>query len=91
MRPEKINITCKNCNSRYKVTVRLVDKTPCYELDGTDSDHNVNHLFLRLVDESYNTTFCSLVTNNYTSVSQKISKSRIIYFDSLYSCNRTSN
>ena len=91
-RPVKFEITCENCKSRHVFTMRLVDKTPCYELDSTDSDHNVNHVYLHLFDHgSYNDTFCSLVTNSYTSVLQKISEYRNNYFESLYSCNRISN
>ena len=91
-RPVTINLTCTNCNSRYVFTVRLVDKTPCYELDSTGSDHNV-HVFLCLyyTRSNINGTFCSLVTNNYTSVLQKISESNHIHLKFLFSCNRISN
>ena len=92
-RPVTIDITCTNCNSRYDVTMRLVDKSPCYELDGTDSDHNVNHIFLCFYDVNFTTTYCSLVTNSYTSVLQKMKESGYKYnlFSLLYSCNRISN
>ena len=92
-RPVKVEITCLNCKSRYNFTVRLVDKTPCYELDSTDSEHNVDHVFLRLnySKASLSSIFCSLVTKSYTSVLQKMDESWNIIFAYLYSCNRISN
>ena len=84
--------TCSNCNSYLDLTVRLVDKTPCYELVSTDSVQNV-HVFLQLICND--SIFCSLVTNSYTSVLQKIrecnTKKSYIKLIFLYSCNRISS
>ena len=92
-RPTKMYVdTCSNCNSYHDFTVRLVDKTPCYELVSTDSVQNV-HVFLQLICND--SIFCSLVTNSYTSVLQKIrecnTKKSYIKLIFLYSCNRISS
>ena len=79
-------VTCTNCRHNFRIIVKLVNKTPCYEVETLDTNHVVDHVYIRwfrlgvltvssihyfrLKDHMYD--HYSLLTNDYPTVMEKI-------------------
>ena len=65
----KVDRKCKKCKKDLSMTVRLVEGTPCYEVEAGDA-HVVEQVWL----DDYNYTISSLLTNSYSVVVEQINE-----------------
>ena len=66
----KVDSKCEKCKIDFSMTVRLVEGTPCYEVEAGGA-HVVEHVWLQLY---YNVTNISLLTNSYSVVVKQINE-----------------
>ena len=84
---------CKTCSNQISFKVKFVDKTPCYKvlIDSMCGcvELEIIHLFLTwpICRQSKTFGFMSLLTNDYTSVREKIRQQLTdVYIAFLYKC-----
>jgi len=69
---DKSTMICNVCQTEFDMKITFVDAVPCYEVECSDSDHQVDHVYLNHYTRGSNYVFYSLFTNNYESVKEKI-------------------
>ena len=42
---------CESCHTEFKIQVKLVEGTPCYKVKTTDTDHEVENVFINHLDK----------------------------------------
>ena len=68
----KVDSKCEKCKKDLSVTVRLVEGTPCYEVEAGDA-HVVEHVWLVYIkDGGY--YHLSVLTNSYSDVVEQINE-----------------
>ena len=77
---------CKTCSNQISFKVKFVDKTPCYEVLIDYGCVELELIYLIWPNESYR--ILSLLTNDYTSVREKIRQyiDTDVYIAFLYKC-----
>ena len=43
--------SCESCHTEFKIQVKLVEGTPCYKVKTTDTDHEVENVFINHLDK----------------------------------------
>ena len=66
----KVDSKCEKCKKDFRVTVRLVEGTPCYEAEAGDA-HVTEHVWLW---DYNNDNLFSLLTNSYSVVVEQINE-----------------
>ena len=67
----KVDSKCKKCKKYFSMTVRLVEGTPCYEVEAGDA-HVVEHVWLEYNKDGY--YHLSVLTNSYSDVVEQINE-----------------
>ena len=69
---QEFSSKCEQCETQFTFKVKFVNSFPCYEVEASDPNHKIDHVYFRMYDQlGYQYKFFSLLINDYSSIKSK--------------------
>ena len=84
LKTQEFSPECEQCKTQFTFKVKFVNSFPCYEVEASDPNHKIDHVYFRLYDRTkkynLNRFKLSLLINNYLSIKSKVKECAVWKF-----------